>query len=109
MKIILFIGFCLTSCLSIAQEHKDSTQIVLDKQKVELSCGQCQFGLEGDGCSLAVRIDGQSFFVDGSEIDDHGDAHAHDGFCSTIRQGIVSGTLIENRFQLTYIELIPFK
>jgi hypothetical protein len=49
-------------------------------QIVEASCGQCQFGMEGHGCELAVRIDGKSYFVDGSSIDSHGDAHAKDGF-----------------------------
>jgi hypothetical protein len=38
------------------------------------------FGMEGHGCELAVRIDGKSYFVDGSSIDSHGDAHAKDGF-----------------------------
>jgi hypothetical protein len=36
--------------------------------------------MEGHGCELAVRIDGKSYFVDGSSIDSHGDAHASDGF-----------------------------
>jgi hypothetical protein len=48
-------------------------------QIVEASCGQCQFGMEGHGCELAVRIDGKSYFVDGSSTP-HGDAHAKDGF-----------------------------
>ena len=32
--------------------------------------------MPGNGCDLAVRIDGQVYYVDGSSIDDHGDAHA---------------------------------
>ena len=32
------------------------------------------------GCDLAIRIDGKSYFVEGTKIDDHGDAHANDGF-----------------------------
>ena len=36
-----------------------------EKQIVELSCGQCQFGLTSkDGCDLAVRIDDKVYFVD---------------------------------------------
>ena len=27
------------------------------------------------GCDLAVRIDGKSYFVEGTKIDEHGDAH----------------------------------
>jgi hypothetical protein len=39
----------------------------------------CQFGMEGHGCELAVRIDGKPYFVDGTDLH-HGDAHANDGF-----------------------------
>jgi hypothetical protein len=46
---------------------------------VEASCGQCQFGMKGYACDLAVRIDGKPYFVDGTSID-YGDAHAEDGF-----------------------------
>jgi hypothetical protein len=41
---------------------------------VEASCGQCQFGMKGYACDLAVRIDGKPYFVDGTSIDSHGDA-----------------------------------
>jgi hypothetical protein len=36
--------------------------------------------LKGYACDLAVRIDGKPYFVDGTSIDSHGDAHAEDGF-----------------------------
>jgi hypothetical protein len=52
------------------QQEQSKSQIV------EASCGQCQFGMEGHGCELAVRIDGK-YFVDGTSS---GDAHANDGF-----------------------------
>ena len=49
-------------------------------QVVEAACGQCQFGItEKSGCDLAIRIDGKSYVVDGTNIHDHGDAHADDG------------------------------
>jgi hypothetical protein len=51
-------------------------------------------GLEGKGCNLAVRINGQSYFVDGSDIDSHGDAHADDGFCKKIRKAKVQAELL---------------
>ena len=49
-------------------------------QIVETACGECQFKLSGKGCELAVRIDGKSYFVDGTDIDSHGDAHAKMAF-----------------------------
>lgn len=74
---------------------------------VDASCGQCQFGLKGKGCNLAVRINGRAHFVDGSDIDSHGDAHADDGFCKKIRKAKVQGEVVDNRFKSTYFELLP--
>ena len=75
-------------------------------QIVDAACGQCKFGLAGKSCDLAVRINGKAYFVDGSSIDDHGDAHAKDGFCEAIRQARLQGELADDRFRVTYMELI---
>ena len=75
-------------------------------QVVDAACGQCKFGLAGKSCDLAVRINGKAYFVDGSSIDDHGDAHAKDGFCEAIRQARVQGELVNDRFKVTYMELV---
>ncbi len=74
---------------------------------VEAACGQCRLGLEGKSCDLAIRMDGKSYFVDGTTIDSHGDAHANDGFCNSIRKAKVQGKLVDNRFKATYFELMP--
>ena len=69
-------------------------------QVVEAACGQCQLGItEKSGCDLAIRIDGKSYFVDGTSIHDHGDAHADDGFCAAIRKANVKGEIIDGRFK----------
>ncbi len=75
-------------------------------QVVEASCGQCKLGLPGKSCDLAVRIDDKSYFVDGTDINSHGDAHAKDGFCESIRKAEVQGTIINNRFKATYFKLV---
>ena len=76
-------------------------------QVVEAACGQCQFGMiETSGCDLAVRIDGKSYFVDGTNIHEHGDAHADDGFCEVIRHADVKGEIIDGRFQSESFTLI---
>jgi hypothetical protein len=49
-----------SATLASAQDKKEEPK----PQIVEASCGQCQFGMEGHGCELAVRIDGKSYFVD---------------------------------------------
>jgi hypothetical protein len=78
------------------------------KQIVELSCGQCQFELKTqDGCDLAVRIDGQAYFVDGADIDDFGDAHDEGtGFCEVIRKAEVSGQLVDGRFEVSSVKML---
>ena len=78
----------------------------LASETVEAGCGQCQFGMEGDGCNLAVRINGQPYFVVGSTIDDHGDAHAADGLCNTIRHARVMGRIVEGKLHAQQLDLI---
>ena len=75
--------------------------------EVEASCGQCNFGLtEPPGCDLAVRIEGQAYYVDGSHLDDHGDAHARRGMCNVIRRAKVTGEVVDNRFVARSLRLV---
>lgn len=74
-------------------------------QVVEAACGMCQLGLPGADCALAVRIDGKAYYVDGTDIDSHGDAHATDGFCNAIRKAEVQGHVRNARFAVTYFKL----
>jgi hypothetical protein len=102
----------ITLCLfifSLATQAQE-TKVQPKTQVVDVSCGQCQFGMNAKkGCDLAVRIDGKSSFVDGTKLDDHGDAHAEDGFCSAVRQAEVIGEIRNNRFVVTYFKLLPLK
>lgn len=75
--------------------------------EVEAACGECKFGLAGSSCDLAVRIDGKAYFVDGTSIDAHGDAHASDGFCNAIRRAVVSGTVKGDRFVAMSFRVLP--
>jgi uncharacterized protein (DUF1684 family) len=104
--------FLFTICtINASAQNKQPDTVNLDTAKktqlVDASCGQCQFGLKGKGCNLAVRINGQAYFVDGSDIDSHGDAHADDGFCKKIRKAKVQGEVVDNRFKATYFQLLP--
>ncbi len=78
-------------------------------QIVEVSCGECKLGLEGDACDLAVRIKGKAYFIDGTKIDEHGDAHSNDGFCKVIRKAEVQGEIINDRFVVSYFKLLLSK
>ena len=42
---------------------------------VEATCGECQFKMKGKGCSLAIKLVGNNYFVANANIDDYGDAH----------------------------------
>jgi hypothetical protein len=103
MKNLFSIVLLFTALLSSAQEKKEA----LKSQIVEVSCGECNFGMKGKNCELAVRIDGKTYFVDGTKIDDHGNAHAKDGFCEVIRKAKVTGEIVNNRFQATTFILLP--
>jgi|TARA_B100000809_G_C14593473_1_gene334576 hypothetical protein len=74
---------------------------------VEAACGQCVFGLPEKGCDLAIRTEGKTYYVDGIEIDDHGDAHADDGFCNAVRRARVQGGVENGRFVATSFALLP--
>ena len=89
--------------IAITAQVKQKTQIV------EVSCGQCQFGMKAKGCDLAVRIDDKSYFVDGTKLDDHGDAHGKDGFCTTVRKAKVIGEIVIDRFVVTEFKLLPIE
>ena len=102
--IFVFIG-CATNTL-----NNTKVQVVQQtaiNQVVEAACGQCQFGMKDHaGCDLAVRIDGKPYFVDGTNIHEHGDEHADDGFCVVIRNANVKGTILDGRFKSESFTLI---
>jgi hypothetical protein len=74
---------------------------------VDAACGQCRLGLPGKSCDLAIRMKGKAYFVEGTDIDSHGDAHAKDGFCNSVRKARVQGEVVNNRFKATYFQLVP--
>ncbi|MFH6995663.1 DUF6370 family protein [Flavobacterium sp. FlaQc-48] len=105
MKKALFIVFLFIGITTQAQDKKTTEK----PQIVETACGECQFGMKGKSCDLAVRIDGKPYFVDGTSIDQHGDAHAEDGFCNKIRKASVTGKVENGRFKATSFTLLKEK
>ncbi len=78
-----------------------------DTLLVDAACGQCRLGLPGKGCDLAVRVAGRAYFVEGTGIDSHGDAHSSTGFCNAIRQARVQGKVVGDTFNVSYFQLVP--
>jgi hypothetical protein len=111
MKYLFSIALIVAFAFSSSAQTKSAKASKPDPNKkiqvVEAACGECQFGMEGKSCDLAVRIDGKSYFVDGTSIDQHGDAHAKDGFCKAVRKAEVQGEIVNNRFKATYFKLLP--
>lgn len=108
-RVLSFVFFISVGSVCLAQKSDPKVSIPDPNKKiqvVETACGQCQFKLAGKGCDLAVRIDDKSYFVDGTDIDSHGDAHAKDGFCNAVRKAGVQGELVKDRFKVTYFKLV---
>jgi hypothetical protein len=107
MKSYILFALLFISSFSFGQNPPKKT---LDPNKkiliVEASCGQCQLKMAGKGCTLAVRINGKSYFVDKAKIDDFGDAHAKEGFCNAIRKAKVQGEIVGDKFVVSYFEII---
>jgi hypothetical protein len=110
MKAVLVILFCF-SFFNLRAQTENKLLAQPDKNKkillVDAACGECKLGLKGSTCDLAVRINGKSYFVDGTSIDSHGDAHAETGFCNSIRKARVQGEIVDNRFKASYFQLLP--
>jgi hypothetical protein len=110
MKAFFLVLFLWAGTMA-AQAQTTSSVSVPDASKeiveVEAACGQCKFDLPGSDCTLAVRMNGKAYYVTGTDIDDHGDAHAKEGFCQAIRKAKVQGTLVNNLYQVTYFQLLP--
>jgi len=76
---------------------------------VEAGCARCRFQAAKSGCDLAIHVDGHTWLVAGTAIDDHGDAHAADGFCNATRQARVTGRFEGDLFVADEFELLPSK
>jgi len=94
-----FVVLLILSVISCSKEQ-------ISDKLVAASCGQCQFNMEGKGCDLAIRMDENSYYVEGTDIDDHGDAHAKDGFCEAIKKAKVSGTIVDGMFIASSFKII---
>lgn len=108
--LLILLSITFASASAIAQEKETKLPAQEDNKKimiVDAACGECKLGLKGKSCDLAVRINAKSYFVGGTDIDKHGDAHAKDGFCNAIRKAEVQGEVVGDRFKATYFKLLP--
>lgn len=105
MKPFILFAFCL--CLFSIRSSAQTAVANDTMHIVEAACGECRFHMKGKGCHLAVRIDGKPYLVEGTDIDDHGDAHSKEGFCNAIRKAQVSGKIVHDNYVATSFRLLP--
>ena len=103
----LALGVVVTALVLAGCGTRTSALVIREAAVVEAACGECKFGMQGDDCDLAIRVGGQSYFVDGVNADSLGDAHAVDGICEAIRSARVTGEVKFDRFVATSFQLLP--
>lgn len=108
MKNLLIVLICLTSLRGSAQEKTNPLKFDPNKKtySVLASCGTCNFKMKATGCPLAIKLDNKYYLVEGTGIDEHGDAHADDGFCNAVKKAKVQGAIEGDKFKVTYFELV---
>jgi hypothetical protein len=72
-----------------------------------VSCGKCNFDMTGDECELAIEIEGKRYYVEGSDIHDHGNPDAEGGMCTKVRKAEVTGQLKFGVFRAESFTLLP--
>lgn len=105
-KLLLLFTFLIFACKHNenipSKELKFNPDIKLISAKA--SCGICMFNMEGEKCELAVDIKGDKYYVSGAHIDSFGDAHFENGFCNAIREAEIQGSIVNDKFNLTYFK-----
>lgn len=75
----------------------------------DVSCGKCNFEMTGNGCDLAIQVEGKNYYVEGSNLHEHGNAHAEDGMCVVTLKAKVKGTISKGVFVAESLELLPYE
>jgi monofunctional biosynthetic peptidoglycan transglycosylase len=87
---------------------KKPREPVTETDPAKVGCATCVFRMKGvEGCKLAIEFDGRHYLVQGSEIDDHGDAHASDGLCNAARHAKARGKISGDHFLAEELRLLP--
>ncbi len=112
MKRTLLLTILLSGCSWAGCKAPQRSSVMVTgstrMQSAEAGCATCVFGMKTvTGCELAVKIEGKPYLVVGSDIDDHGDAHADDGLCNSARNAVFEGTIEGDQFMATKFQLEP--
>lgn len=105
MKVLFTLGLIIA--LGSCATTKNSGEKI--SGDYEVSCGMCNFDMTGDDCALAINIDGKFYYIEGSELDEHGDAHADDGLCTVVRKATVVGEIKKGVFVAESFKIHPYE
>ncbi len=101
MKIKLFlISLLILSSCATTRVNKEVEGVY------EIACGKCIYKMTGDECDIAVLINGKHYYVEGSDISDHGNEHAEDGLCNSSRKAQIKGKIKFGIFMAEYVKII---
>ena len=107
---VISIYFFSSNILLFSQNKPKPQSAMKINLIVDASCAKCQMGKNNDDeCLLAVEINSDIYYVEGTTIDDHGDAHASDGFCNVVRKAHVEGIIDDGRFYLDKFRLLKYR
>ena len=108
---LIWIVLVVVGCSSNTGQLAPEPQVTGATHEIEAGCAMCIYEMPDiEECVLAVRWDDKDWLVDGSGIDDHGDAHASDGLCLVARPGKMVATSTEgNRVVVESLTLVPQK
>ncbi|TNE54057.1 MAG: hypothetical protein EP338_09055 [Bacteroidetes bacterium] len=63
--------------------------------------------MKSTSCKLATKIQGKYYWIKGTDIDDHGDAHGPEGFCNHVLYADLSGHLVQS--DILFVEKFNLK
>lgn len=100
MKKLILLFLLIFSVTAFAQKK-------ISDKVVDAGCGMCMFKQKtSKGCSMAVKMDGKVYAVEGLDKKNFGDAHAEDGYCKMVKKAKVSGEIKRGKFYATKFEYL---
>lgn len=109
-SLIAIFGFCaviaFNGCSQNSEAHSKPVEIATPTL-VDAGCGRCLFARKEDKkCNLAIRTDGNSYFVDGFNIKQFGNPDLKGGMCKKVYRAHVTGKVVSGRFAAISFELL---
>ncbi|HNR47630.1 MAG TPA: DUF6370 family protein [Bacteroidia bacterium] len=106
LSAVVFLLFVSSGYSQVAKSLSKKPDPSKELMLVEASCGECNYGMPGNDCDLAVKIKDSTYYVDGVGIFEFGHPHDKNGFCVAVRHAEVQGEVVNGRFKASYFKLL---